>query len=93
MAITPDGVHELTVHGAPVIIEHDAGAGSSISDADFTIPSPSRNHCTTAPPMKMLPSRAYSVRSFSCQAIVVSSRCLEATGWVPMFINIKQPVP
>ncbi len=35
VAITPDGVHELTVHGAPVIIEHDAGAGSSISDADF----------------------------------------------------------
>ena len=35
VAITPDGVHELTVHGAPVIIEHDAGEGSSISDDDF----------------------------------------------------------
>src|SRR5713101_9804607 len=32
VAITPDGVHELTVHGASVVIEHDAGAGSAISD-------------------------------------------------------------
>jgi alanine dehydrogenase len=35
VAITPDGVHELTVHGVPVVIEHDAGAGSSIADDDY----------------------------------------------------------
>jgi len=35
VAITPAGVHELVRHGHRVIIEHEAGAGSSISDADF----------------------------------------------------------
>ena len=35
VAITPDGVHELTVHGATVVIERDAGAGSSITDDDY----------------------------------------------------------
>jgi alanine dehydrogenase len=35
VAITPDGVHELVVHGARVVIEHDAGAGSSIPDDDY----------------------------------------------------------
>jgi alanine dehydrogenase len=35
VAITPDGVHELTVHGVPVVIEHDAGVGSSIADDDY----------------------------------------------------------
>jgi alanine dehydrogenase len=32
VAITPDGVHELTAHGVSVVIEHEAGAGSSIGD-------------------------------------------------------------
>jgi alanine dehydrogenase len=32
VAITPDGVHELVVHGVPVVVEHDAGVGSSITD-------------------------------------------------------------
>jgi alanine dehydrogenase len=35
VAITPDGVHELAVHGVPVLVERDAGAGSSITDDDF----------------------------------------------------------
>ncbi|WP_427385403.1 alanine dehydrogenase [Janibacter sp. G56] len=35
VAITPAGVHELTVHGHTVVIERDAGNGSSIPDADF----------------------------------------------------------
>jgi alanine dehydrogenase len=35
VAITPSGVHELVRHGHEVVIEHDAGAGSSISDDDF----------------------------------------------------------
>ena len=35
VAITPAGVHEFTRHGHEVFVEHDAGAGSSISDADF----------------------------------------------------------
>jgi alanine dehydrogenase len=32
VAITPDGVHELAVHGVPVLVEEGAGAGSSIAD-------------------------------------------------------------
>ncbi|HEX3827583.1 MAG TPA: alanine dehydrogenase [Sporichthyaceae bacterium] len=35
VAITPSGVHELTRNGHAVLVEHDAGAGSSISDADY----------------------------------------------------------
>jgi alanine dehydrogenase len=35
VAITPAGVHEFTRHGHQVFLEHDAGAGSSISDADY----------------------------------------------------------
>ncbi|HEX3610739.1 MAG TPA: alanine dehydrogenase [Sporichthyaceae bacterium] len=36
VAITPAGVNELTRHGHEVLIEHEAGAGSSISDDLFT---------------------------------------------------------
>lgn len=35
VAITPAGVHELVRHGHQVVIERDAGAGSSIADAEF----------------------------------------------------------
>ena len=35
VAITPAGVHELVSHGHEVIIETEAGAGSSFSDTDF----------------------------------------------------------
>ena len=35
VAITPAGVHELARHGHEVVIERDAGVGSSIPDADF----------------------------------------------------------
>jgi alanine dehydrogenase len=35
VAITPSGVHELVVHGQEVLIEHDAGAGSSISNEEY----------------------------------------------------------
>lgn len=35
VAITPAGVRELVVHGHDVLIERDAGRGSSIPDADF----------------------------------------------------------
>ncbi|MEA2509954.1 MAG: alanine dehydrogenase, partial [Actinomycetota bacterium] len=35
VAITPAGVRELVVHGHEVVIENDAGRGSSIADADF----------------------------------------------------------
>ena len=35
VAITPAGVHELVRHGHSVFVEHDAGAGSSLADADF----------------------------------------------------------
>ncbi|MEO3803214.1 alanine dehydrogenase [Nonomuraea sp. B1E8] len=36
VALTPAGVHELVRHGHQVYVERDAGAGSSIPDADFT---------------------------------------------------------
>jgi alanine dehydrogenase len=35
VAITPAGVRELVVHGHPVLIENDAGVGSSIPNSDF----------------------------------------------------------
>jgi alanine dehydrogenase len=35
VAITPDGVAEMTHRGVPVLIEHDAGADSGISDRDY----------------------------------------------------------
>jgi alanine dehydrogenase len=35
VAITPAGVHELVRHGHDVVVERDAGAGSSIPDADY----------------------------------------------------------
>ena len=35
VAITPDGVAEMRHHGVRVLIEHDAGAGSSITDDDY----------------------------------------------------------
>ncbi|HEY6278672.1 MAG TPA: alanine dehydrogenase, partial [Streptosporangiaceae bacterium] len=36
VAITPAGVHELVRAGHQVFVEHNAGIGSSIPDADFT---------------------------------------------------------
>ena len=53
----------------------------------------SRSHCTTAPPIKMLPSSAYSRRCCALAASVVMSRCFERTNSVPMFCSRKQPVP
>ncbi|MEO6604756.1 MAG: alanine dehydrogenase, partial [Aeromicrobium sp.] len=35
VAITPAGVHELTRRGHDVVIEKDAGVGSSITDDEF----------------------------------------------------------
>ncbi|MBP2366016.1 alanine dehydrogenase [Pseudonocardia parietis] len=35
VALTPAGVHELVRRGHHVVVEHDAGAGSAISDADY----------------------------------------------------------
>ena len=36
VAMTPDGVRELVAHGHRVLVERDAGEGSSIHDEDFT---------------------------------------------------------
>jgi alanine dehydrogenase len=36
VAITPDGVRELTMLGHQVLVETGAGSGSSLSDADFS---------------------------------------------------------
>jgi alanine dehydrogenase len=36
VAITPDGVAEMRHHGVRVLVEHDAGAGSGISDDDYS---------------------------------------------------------
>ena len=35
VAITPAGVHELVDHGHEVVVEHDAGVGSAITDDEF----------------------------------------------------------
>ncbi len=35
VAVTPDGVRELSAHGLRVLVETGAGAGSSLTDADF----------------------------------------------------------
>src|SRR6476660_6667845 len=35
VAITPDGAHELTAHGASVLVEHDAGVDSAITDDEY----------------------------------------------------------
>ncbi|PSK96413.1 L-alanine dehydrogenase [Murinocardiopsis flavida] len=35
VAITPAGVHELVARGHQVVVEHGAGEGSSITDAEF----------------------------------------------------------
>ncbi|HET8560286.1 MAG TPA: alanine dehydrogenase [Marmoricola sp.] len=35
VAITPIGVHELVAHGHEVVVEKDAGAGSSIHDEEY----------------------------------------------------------
>jgi alanine dehydrogenase len=35
VAITPDGVHELTAHDVPVVIEAGAGADSAITDDEY----------------------------------------------------------
>ncbi|MPZ60462.1 MAG: alanine dehydrogenase [Propionibacteriales bacterium] len=35
VAITPSGVHELTAHGHGVVVEAEAGLGSSIPDSEF----------------------------------------------------------
>src|SRR5215217_539112 len=36
VAITPAGIHELVRHGHDVYLESDAGAGSSITDNEYT---------------------------------------------------------
>ena len=36
VAITPAGVHEFTGRGHEVFVQAGAGAGSSITDADYT---------------------------------------------------------
>lgn len=36
VSLTPAGVHHLTLHGHQVFVQHNAGVGSGISDADFT---------------------------------------------------------
>src|SRR5256886_517769 len=68
-------------------------ASASTSDDDLMIPRPPRSHCTTAPVMRMLPSGAYSVRFPIRHATVVSRLFLDAIGFVPVFMSMKQPVP
>lgn len=35
VAITPDGVHELTTHGAPVLVQRGAGVDSAFTDEEY----------------------------------------------------------
>ena len=68
-------------------------ANDSTSAAEAMMPSESRSHWMTAPPIKTLPSSAYSVRSPIFQATVVNKRFSDAIGRSPMFCNRKHPVP
>jgi hypothetical protein len=70
----------------------DAASASTSAELRM-IPSPSRSHCTTAPPMKTLPSSAYSVRLPRRHATVASSLWRETGALVPVFWSMKQPVP
>src|ERR1051326_8555037 len=58
----------------------------------FIIPRASRNHCTTAPAIKMLPSRAYSVRPPIRQAMVVRRLFFEMIGFTPVFMLMNTGV-
>ena len=53
----------------------------------------SRSHWIAAPPTKMDPSSAYVILSPIPHAIVVTRPCVEETGFSPVFISRKQPVP
>ena len=68
-------------------------ASNSISAEELTSLRLSRSHWTTAPPMKMLPSRAYSRRRLALAARVVMRRFLDWRKPAPMFWRRKQPVP
>ena len=54
---------------------------------------PSRSHCTTAPPMKTLPSSANCGRASGCAALVVIRPFAETSKRAPVCISMKQPVP
>jgi len=68
-------------------------ASASTSAARPMIPSPSRNHCTSAPAMKALPSSANVVCPSMVQATVPSMPVVDRTGLAPTFISRKAPVP
>ena len=55
--------------------------------------SSSRSHWMAAPATKMEPSRAYSTLPSRPQAMVVTRPLREKTGFSPVFISRKQPVP
>ncbi len=54
---------------------------------------PSRSHCTTAPPMNTLPSKAYCGGPGGCAAAVVISPFWLVWKRSPLCISMKQPVP
>ena len=68
-------------------------AYSSDSDALEMTPNSSRSHCTAAPAVNTLPSRAYCTWPGSVAATVVISPFWLITGSLPVFISRKQPVP
>ena len=68
-------------------------ASCSTSLLFWIIPKPSRSHCTTAPAIKTLPSRAKWVWFWHCHAKVVSNLFWLNCTWLPVLNNIKQPVP
>ena len=70
-----------------------SAASCSTSPLALMACSPSRSHCTTAPPMNTLPSSAYSRRAPVCAAAVVISPLRESSKRSPVCISMKQPVP
>ena len=68
-------------------------ASACTSPLDGMARSPSRSHCTTAPPMKTLPSSANSGCAVTWAAEVVIRPLCEASKRWPVCISMKQPVP
>ncbi len=82
VAITPAGVHELTERGHEVIIESEAGIGSSFADEDFKA---AGAHILQAA------DQVWDTADLLLKAIIDCCRCGAADGSVfPITINTRQ---
>ena len=73
-------------------VEHARGQALDLAGTAEKTPSPSRSHCTTAPPMNTLPSSAYSLPRVCAQAVAIRP-LVDCTTLSPVCSSMKQPVP